>query len=522
MQGRLLFLLATIIGVFSYVIFFIGVTGNISINSIFLTTVLFIGILCFAFLKHPGSLMSLLVQARKNFFYFGMLFLLALINFVGSLGPELGFDALWYHLLIPKLFISMGSIEFIPGSLLYYSVMPKLIDLLYVPALMFSNEITAKIIHFLFGLLAAIVTYKIANLFVNKKLSYLAAVIFYSNLVVGWMSITAYIDLGRAFFASLSIYFFLLYYKFKETRYLYMSSIVVGLEICTKLLGISTLISLSVVLILFTHNFRSSNFLMRLIAYLIIPIIIVTPWLILSIMSTGSIFYPFLTAIYPSNISFNTFNPILIVKDLFQLFLLSADPISPIYFMILPVLIFAIRKMPSDVRMLSMIILLNLAIWVVIPQKNSRFILPYLPAFSALAVWVLSKSENNLRNIIYLFILLTFVVNIIYRGVANFKYLPVIFGFQEKEEFLKNNLNFNYGDYLDVGNNIKNRVGDDKVLVKQIHNLYYIDFPYDHESWANNNEYKYILTQDKLFTEKGYNLVHKDYVTNTYLYEKKK
>ena len=33
-----------------------------------------------------------------------------IINLIGALGPELGFDALWYHLTLPKIYLSEGKI----------------------------------------------------------------------------------------------------------------------------------------------------------------------------------------------------------------------------------------------------------------------------------------------------------------------------------------------------------------------------------------------------------------------------
>lgn len=520
MQGRLLFLLAVLVGAFSYSIFFLRVLGYINKFSIGLTSVLLLSIVFIAFIKCFESLKSLYIQAKKNFFYFSIILAFGSINLVGALGPELGFDALWYHLVIPKIFIENQSIHFIPGGLLYYSVMPKLVDLLYIPALMFSGEISAKLMHFSFGLLSAIMTYKVANLFVNKRLSYLAAALFYTNLVVGWMSITAYIDLGRTFFCALSIYFFLLYYKYREIKYFYMSAVVVGLEISTKLLGFGTLISLLLTIIILFNHLTIIERLKKSITFSFIAVLIVLPWSVFSYLNTKNIFYPFFTTIYPSNISFLDFNPFIVAINTFNLFLFSADPISPIYLMVLPLIVILFKEMPREIKILLFILSINIFIWNFIPQKNARFMLAYLPIFSAVSVWVFYKSKKRIQSILYFFILLTFVANIIYRGVANFKYLPVLMGFQTKEDFLIRNLNFDFGDYIDINNDVKKITDEEKVLVKGIHNLYYIDFNYDHESWSNKSDYKFILSRGELSEERGYNLIYHNLITQTYLYEK--
>ena len=58
--------------------------------------------------------------------WLGLIIVQALVNLIGALGPELGFDALWYHLTEAKLFLQRGSIAPLPGNLLYWSGLPRL------------------------------------------------------------------------------------------------------------------------------------------------------------------------------------------------------------------------------------------------------------------------------------------------------------------------------------------------------------------------------------------------------------
>jgi len=51
--------------------------------------------------------------------------------------------------------------------------------------------------------------YKLSRKFFNPVISWIAVVVFYSNLVVGWESITAYIDLTRTFFEILALWGFI-------------------------------------------------------------------------------------------------------------------------------------------------------------------------------------------------------------------------------------------------------------------------------------------------------------------------
>lgn len=161
-----MFTTAILIGIYSYLIFLLGVLGFIYRQHIILLTVIYLAI---ALYSYREKLKMNLLRCFETFkkiqkpylekIFLGIIILQALINLVGVLGPELAFDALWYHLTLPKIYITNHSISHIPGGLLYYSDMPKLTEMIYVSALTFGNEITAKFIHFSFGILILIAIY---------------------------------------------------------------------------------------------------------------------------------------------------------------------------------------------------------------------------------------------------------------------------------------------------------------------------------------------------------------------------
>src|SRR5258708_2606943 len=131
-----MFVLAFFIGIYSYVIFVLGMFDLLTkLNIISVTVIWFILLLFFerefiVFLFKKISKRNLNVKKiyKTTTFPFILLFiLLALVNLIGVLGPDLAFDALWYHLTLPKLYLLHHSIYHIPGGLLSYSDMPKLV-----------------------------------------------------------------------------------------------------------------------------------------------------------------------------------------------------------------------------------------------------------------------------------------------------------------------------------------------------------------------------------------------------------
>lgn len=243
-----MFKIAFLIGTYSYIIFFLGILQILNRELILVATIFYL-IFTFFILKSKIYFFGLQVKnTRFNFrinkltiFLIILILIQAGINFIGTLGPELAFDALWYHLSMPKIYFELGRIFYIGGHL-YYSAMPQLTEMYYLVSIALGNEIIAKIIHFTFGILSSIALYQIARLFFSKRDSVLTVLIFYSNLVMGWMSITAYIDLSRTFFETMALWAFLIFIKSKKPKWLNVSAAMVGFAASTKILSIGSIV----------------------------------------------------------------------------------------------------------------------------------------------------------------------------------------------------------------------------------------------------------------------------------------
>ena len=210
-----MFQAAILIGIYSYIIFALGLLGLLYKNTIILVTIIFI---VSVFLSRKSLLTIVLhsmVEYTSKIFEINsisklkkviskdklrslltfLLLVQIVINLIGALAPERAFDALWYHLTIPKLYLQSHSIYHIPGGLLYYSDMPKLVEMIYTAALAFGSEITAKMIHYFFGVLSLITIFLLGKKYLSQKTALISVLIFYSNPVVSWQSTTAFVDL---------------------------------------------------------------------------------------------------------------------------------------------------------------------------------------------------------------------------------------------------------------------------------------------------------------------------------------
>jgi len=515
-----MFTLAIFIGLYGYVIFFLGVMGLLYTKFVLPVTVLFA--LGTIIIFKPALKFRRL--SKGEIFLIFLLTAQAIINITGVLGPERSFDALWYHLTLPKLYVQNHAITYFPGWLLYYSAMPKLTEMLYTVALLFKSEVVAKCIHFLFGLLVLDGIYKITRKSFDRSISLMAVLIFYSNLVVGWMSITGYIDLARTFYELMTFWAFLLFAQKRKRIYLILSAVFMGLTISTKLISVGSFI-IYVPLFLWFFGIRKNlrQTLRYLIIFIIISLLIPLPWFIFSYIHTGNPVYPIFSGYPLDKNPLHLLNPANFVNESWSLLTQSQDPLSPIYLIFFPFVLLCIKQLKKYEKIYALYSFLGLVVWYLTPRTGGgRFILPYLPVASILIAIVLTKLPQWIKKYSMILIIFTTLISIGYRGFANKRYVPVILGKQTKTDFLAKNLNFKFGDFYDVdGYFTKTIKPTDKVLIYGIHNLYYVNFPFVHESYLKTGDpFNYILVGDGNLPEKysNWRLIYQNNNTGVKLY----
>lgn len=540
-----MFTFAVLIGLYSYLIFSLGITGLLYKNVVIWSTLIFWSLALFYFRKSLIKVARDIKSTRriKNKFLLllAVIFVLqAVVNLIGALGPELAFDALWYHLTLPKLYLQNHSISLIP-SLSYYSVMPQLGEMLYVASLALGNEILSKFLQFLFGLLTCLVLYKLQRKFFNPFISMIGVLIFYSNLVVAWESITAYIDLIRTFYEITALWTFINWWQEGKRKWLVLSAVMVGLAINTKILAAGSVLIFTSIIIFkevkkLRHTSKIQNTLYKihntfnkLFIYWLTCLLVSAPWFIFSFINTGNPLYSLTVPINktePAQLIFFSFP-----KEIWNLFTNSADPLTPLYMIFFPLIIFSFFKFRPEIKIISLYSLLAVVVWYFTPTTGGgRFILPYLPALSIICAACLNLFIENKKKYGGFFpkflIVLTIFVSLIslgYRFGANSKYIPVLLGKETKQKFLTDHLNFAFGDFYDTDNFFKENIkATDKVLLFGFHNLYYINFPFIDSSWLKaDDKFNYIATQNTQLPEKykNWKLIYSNSKTMVKLYK---
>lgn len=523
--------LAILIGVYSYLVLALGLLGLLFRWSVFLVTLPFLvyGFYQFKKFNYQKVFEKVRQEAKKDRLIELGLLLLAVqvvVNLAGAFSPELSFDALFYHLPPPKLYATYHRIFHIPGGLLFVSALPRLTEMLYTVALVFGNEIWAKLIHFAFGILASIALFKLLRRYFSERLSVLGVLTFYTMLVVGWQSTTAYVELSRTFFEVLALFFFLSWVEEKKNNFLYEAAIMTGLAMATKILAFGTLFTFLILLFVL----KRKGFLKKALFFGFLTILTVSPWLILSYVNTGDPLFPLFgghqtTGMIEGGASILTLLKQRILK--IPLFLWKAtlypdDILSPIYLLFLPLVLIAIWKQKLAIKLAALYVLLGAFF---APVESNRYLLPYLPGATlvTLSVFNYPWKRKSLEKFLIFLIFLGAILNLGSRGLATRKFIPYLTGKQTKKEFLTEHLNFDFGDFYDVdGWFAKNMTDEHLILIYDVHNLYYIGFPYAHESWAKPGTFfTHILVGDgKSLPEKFGKkpLIYENYKTRVKVY----
>lgn len=177
-------------------------------------------------------------------FLLALLAVLIISILILSCVPPVSKDALVHHLAIPKLYLKHGAIYETPFMVFTYY--PMNLELLYLIPLYLGNDIVAKFIHLIFGLLAAWLIFDYLKRRINIVYALIGTIFFLSIPIIVKLSITVYVDLGLILFSTASL---LLLFRWIESsfkvHFIIISAIFCGLAMGTKYNGLITFLLLT-------------------------------------------------------------------------------------------------------------------------------------------------------------------------------------------------------------------------------------------------------------------------------------
>ena len=215
------------------------------------------------------------------------------LSFLLALAPPLSFDALLYHLVGPKLYIQEHRIWAVDNFPLYF---PSLMEMLFTWGMLLKGDIVAKLIHYLYGLLAGATIFLLARRYLSSKVGWWSLALVWSMpmvwVVMGW----AYVDLGLVFYELLAFFALTNWLGSKEGRWLLLSGALSGFAMGVKYIAFVAPLSLALIILYqgIKSRQRASSLLRSLLLFTLLALLVASPWYLRNLYLVGNPFYPFI------------------------------------------------------------------------------------------------------------------------------------------------------------------------------------------------------------------------------------
>ena len=466
-RGEGLFLSAGIgIAIISYAVFLLGVTNFLAPSGIGLL------LISLALLSVAGWLRPVRTAPAESSgrsiweFAASLLFgILLLAGFVLTLTPEIGKDALIYHLAVPKLYLHHHGFYFIPGNA--FAGYPVLGEMHYLLALFFQNDILAKAMNYalLCGILLGMGLFA-RHVLQNQQFPRLSMLIFVSIPSVFAVSHAAYNDLFVTFFTLAALYSFFRWSEHRLTSWLILCGLFSGSAAACKYTALlaTPLGCLGILWLAYRSGNGTRETLHRLAFYVAAALIAGSPYYLKSWLMTGNPFYPFFYGIFGGRgwdpdqarlydlfirslgMGRNLLDYLLLPWNLSLRAKMDSPEfdgiLGPIFLLTLPFLA-AIRRWETPLRMILAYSLLTFFFWASSVQQI-RYLIPLLPLLALVAGVILTHHRSREKIFALLLCIiagsLAFNGYHIARGFIKINPLAVAVGLESRDHFLSRTL----------------------------------------------------------------------------------
>lgn len=216
--------------------------------------------------------------------------------FLECLLPVWDYDALLYHLEVPRQFLAQGRFYFDPETL--RSAYPYLGEMLFLTGIAFDLDSVAKLVSFTYAILFVLSSYAFSRRYFGPDAAYTTAGILIGAPAFWMWSTWASIDFAWAAYEFWSVYAVLLWNldeKRNPQKWLILAGVMSGLAASTKYLSIPSLLIVAVLIAwksLRGSNQPVKNAISNLIYFGLAAGIVAGAWYIKNWILTGNPVYP--------------------------------------------------------------------------------------------------------------------------------------------------------------------------------------------------------------------------------------
>jgi hypothetical protein len=336
---------------------------------------------------------------------------------VGSLAPEIHYDALNYHLSVPKTYVDNHRV--VDLSYISHSNFAHNVEMDFAFGLLLGGQRTAKLFHFTFGVLTALAIFVFCRDLFSPTIGVLAAVLFYTTPLVVWESTLAYVDLAVTFYFFAATDAAVQWWRGGDDGWLIVSGSMAGFAVAAKLNGLLAVVPLGVSLVfigLARYRHDVPKLAAQLLKFGVAALLSAGPWFGFTYRLTGNPIFPFYNAVFrsplwPQTNTFLNFAEYGMSRDLATLILLpwtmtfhsvafteanSNGLLGPV--LLLPLcLIFLVQRIHKEIWLLAFLAAGSMVLWGMIVQFL-RYILLAWPLICVIAAYAVARLADELAS----------------------------------------------------------------------------------------------------------------------------
>lgn len=456
------------------------------------------------------------------------------VEIILNLIPPISRDALIHHLAVPKHWLRQGGFYETPWA--EYSYNPMYINLLYLVCLFFRNDIAPKFIHLGFGLATGGMVYVYLKHKFDRIWGLLGLVVFFTTPIVIWLSTSAYIDLGMAFFTTGSMLAFVKWRdsEYRHVKWFFISSFCMGIAVGSKYNALIAflIVNLIVMLSYVRDTHKQAAALKYGLLFFAVAAAVASPWYIKNYLLTDNPFYPLFNSFFQSlhqrplqealhlkaiqetsQVSFLRIREIMYGETFWETLLIPIrmffqgkdsgyqyfqGVLNPILIVFWPFILLD-RKNSRDKIIFTCFSVFFIFAAYFLTRKQIRYLLPVIPFLAILAVMGIVNLANKLKEETFfsswkfhksiglifrisLFVSVTILLGLnglyLKNRVDIIKPFSYVFGQETREAFLRRHLK-----HLPAVEYVNTQLPDDAIVFTMFlgRRSYYLDRPYKNE-----------------------------------------
>lgn len=383
-----------------------------------------------------------------------LLILVWLSHLVQVFTPEVGFDAVWYHLPVIKAILEQQKLVFLPQ--LYQSVNPLWSDSIFGIGFFFAGELGAKVVAYLFGLALIVSSYILSRKFLSKSWSLVVVLIISTFQVVAWQSASFYVDVAKAFWEISSLIFLMKWKDDQQQKWLFISALLFGASLATKLFSLFLLPVFLGLVLMWSQRHKIRHSISFLMSSLLLPL----PFYFFAYLKTGQPFFSFSQHLIKlgeiggsSSLALYTWERTKLLPSLPTKLIFARDYVSFLLILFLPVLFLFIKKIISNKLLLGITIftLYQVLLWWYLPPLSTRYALSGFITWAMISIWgvaQLSKKNPRFYQPLLITIFLAVIINLAPRVMVNRRSWSYLSGAQTREQYLRQFLDGHIDQHL--------------------------------------------------------------------------